>query len=129
MEHIERIGIERKASMTQTMELSSDTEFVEAELDYIVDDGIPPVRYVDWPEEAHKAHPATYEKHRTRIRNGRGMADSFTLPSHGFSLVSHETKVQDFYDEDEVVRVYHPETEQLIDLQDPRPGPDIHKER
>ncbi len=36
--------------MTQTMELSPDVGFVEAELDYIVDDGIPPVRYVDWPE-------------------------------------------------------------------------------
>ncbi len=100
--------------MTQTMEFSPDAGFVEAELDYIVDDGIPPVRYVDWPEEAHKAHPATYEKHRTRIHNGRDMAGAFALPSHGFSLVGHETKMQNFFDEDEVLRVYYPETEQLI---------------
>ena len=46
--------------MTQTLEPFPETGFVEAELDYIVDDGIPPVRYVDWPEQAHKAHPATY---------------------------------------------------------------------
>ena len=100
--------------MSQTMELSPDTAFVESELDYIVDDGIPPVRYVDWPEEAHKAHPPKYEKHRTRIHDGRGMAASFTLPSHGFSLVRHETMVRDFYDEEEVLRVYYPETERLI---------------
>ena len=100
--------------MTQTLEPFPETGFVEAELDYIVDDGIPPVRYVDWPEQAHKAHLATYEKHKTRIYNGRGMAGSFTLQAHGFSLVDHETKVQNFFDEDEVIRVYHPETEQLI---------------
>ena len=81
--------------MTHPMELSPDIGFVEAELDYIVDDGIPPVRYVDWPEEAHKAHPATYEKHRTRIHNGRDVVGSFTLPSHGFSLVDHATKVRE----------------------------------
>ena len=100
--------------MTQTMEISPDAGFVEAELDYIVDDGVPPVRYVDWPEEAHKAHPATYEKHLTRIHNGRDMAGSFALPSHGFSLVCHDTRMQDFFDEDEVLGVYYPETEQLI---------------
>ena len=103
--------------MTQAMELSPETAFVEAELDYIVDDGIPPVRYVDWPEEAHKAHPPKYEKHRTRINDGRGMVDAFTLPSHGFALVQQDTAVGDFYDEDEVRGVYYPETERLIQAQ------------
>ena len=103
--------------MTQTTELTPDTGFVEAELDYIVDDGIPPVRYVDWPEEAHKAHPPKYEKHLTRIRDGRTAGETFTLPSHGFTLVDHETEVRDFYDEDEIARVYYPETEQLIKSQ------------
>ena len=101
-------------SRARTMELSPGINFVEAELDYIVDDGIPPVRYVDWPEQAHKAHPATYEKHQTRIHNGRSTVGSFTLQSHGFSLVDHKTQMQDFYDEEEVVRVYYPETEELI---------------
>ncbi len=82
--------------MTQTMELSPNTAFVEAELDYIIDDGIPPVRYIDWPEEAHKAHPPKYEKHRTRIHNGRTAGESFTLASHGFFLVNHETAMGDF---------------------------------
>lgn len=103
--------------MTQTMELSPDTTFVESELDYIVDDGIPPVRYIDWPEEAHKAHPPKYEKHLTRIHNGRAAEQSFTLPSHGFTLVDHETTVRDFYDEDEIAAVYYPETERLIKSQ------------
>ena len=100
--------------MAETAELSQASGFVEAEVNYIVDDGIAPVRYVDWPEEAHKAHPPTYEAHRVRIHNGRAADEAFTLPTHGFSLAAHKTAVRDFYDEDEVVRVYHPETEQLI---------------
>lgn len=101
--------------MSQTMELSHNLSHVEAELDYIVDDGIPPVRYIDWPEEAHKAHPPTYEKHLVRIHDGRGAVESFTLPSHGFALVDHDTAMRDFYDEDEIARVYYPETERLIE--------------
>ena len=106
--------MDRNVSMAQTMEPSTDIDFVEAEHDYIVAAGFPPVRYVDWPAQAHKAHPATYEKHQTRIHNGRSTRGSFTLQSHGFSLVDHITRVQDFFDEEEVVRVYHPETEELI---------------
>ena len=30
-----------------------ENEFVDAELTYIVDDGKPSIRYVDWPEEEH----------------------------------------------------------------------------
>jgi hypothetical protein len=100
--------------MAETSELSVEQDFVEAELSYIVDDGIPPVRYVDWPEEAHKAHIATYENHLVRIHNGRSAGETFTLPSHGFSFVAHDTAVKDFYDEDEILRVYYPEIERLI---------------
>lgn len=103
--------------MSETAELSADLGYVEVELNYIVDDGIPLVRYVDWPEEAHKAHPATYQAHRVRVHDGRAIAATFSLPTHGFSFVKHETAVEDFYDEDEILRVYYPETERLIQAQ------------
>jgi len=100
--------------MVETAELSPELGFVEAEVSYIVDDGIPPVRYLDWPEEAYKAHPATYEGHRVHIHNGRIADEEFTLPTHGFKLVAHHTAVEDFFDEDEICHIYYPETEQLI---------------
>ncbi len=100
--------------MTDTAQLSPEAGFIEAELNYIVDDGIPAVRYLDWPEEAHKAHHPAYESHKVRIANGRTAGETFTLPSHGFAFVGHDTKVRDFYDEDEIRRVYYPETEALI---------------
>ncbi len=103
--------------MNDTAELASDLEFVEADLHYVVDDGRPSVRYVDWPEEEHKAHIPVYEPHKTKIHNGRLADEAFSLPSHGFTLVAHETAVRDFFDEDEVRRVYYPEIEQLIKTQ------------
>ena len=100
--------------MAQTAELTPDLDHVEAELDYIVDDGIPAVRYLDWPEMEHLAHKPAYQKHLVPIQNGRGDPAQFTLPSHGFAFVDHDTKVRDFYDEDEVRSVYYQETEALI---------------
>ena len=41
--------------------------YITADLTYIIDDGPPSIRYVDWPEEEHKAHIATYEKRTTKI--------------------------------------------------------------
>lgn len=100
--------------MAQTAQAIHEFDYVEAELDYIVDDGIPAVRYLDWPEMEHLAHKPAYEKHLVRIHNGRADPAQFTLPSHGFAFVGHHTRVKDFYDEDEVRSVYYPETEALI---------------
>jgi hypothetical protein len=48
------------------------------------------------------------------IRNGRPDAGSFALDRDGFRFVRHDTKVRDFFDEDEVRRVYYPEMEALV---------------
>ena len=100
--------------MSDTAALSRDLDFVEADLRYVVDDGKPSVRYIDWPEMAHKAHVPPYEPHRVRIANGRTADEAFSLQAHGFVFTPHATAVRDFYDEDEVLRVYYPEVAQLI---------------
>ena len=89
-------------------------EFVEAEVRYVIDDGTPPYRYIDWPEMDHKARPPAYEPRRVKIRNGRLPGEKFALAAHGFTLVEHRTEMKDFFDEDEILRVYYPETEALI---------------
>ena len=90
---------------------------VEAEVSYIVDDGVPPVRYVDWPEMEDQNVKARYETKRVTIRNGRATDEDITLPTHGFAFVKHETKMENFLDEDEIVCVYYPETAALIKAQ------------
>jgi hypothetical protein len=95
-------------------DLTADYKSVDAELTYIVDDGQPSIRYVDWPEEAHKERIAPYEPRRTRVHNGRVAGGPFSLPGHGFKLVDHETAMLDFHDEAEIQRIYYPETAALI---------------
>ena len=97
--------------------LHSEIDFVEADMNYIVDDGIPPVRYVDWPEEEHKAPRPAYETRRMRVENGRTCGVDFTLPTRGFRFLAQTPAIEDFYDEEEILRVYYPETEALIKQQ------------
>ena len=66
--------------------------YITADLTYIIDDGQPSIRYVDWPEEEHKAHIAAYEKRTTKIYNGRDAEEKFRLHHHGFVLADNPTK-------------------------------------
>ncbi len=103
--------------MADIAEAAAELDGIDADVNYVVDDGIPLVRYIDWPEEEHKAHKATYETRRMHIRNGRTCGETFSLPTHGFLLVHHDTAMRNFYDEEELRRVYYPETAALIQAQ------------
>jgi hypothetical protein len=94
--------------------MTQDQAFVEADMHYIVDDGEPPVMYVDWPEQEHKAHPPTYENQRVKIEDGRPKREEFNLATHGFAFVDHKSAVQNFYDDDNVRDVCYPEVQALI---------------
>lgn len=48
------------------------------------------------------------------IEDGRGRESQFTLDRNGFTLVKAPTAVADFYDPDEIKRIYYPEVEQLL---------------
>ncbi|HEY7742444.1 MAG TPA: CmcJ/NvfI family oxidoreductase, partial [Burkholderiales bacterium] len=90
------------------------TGTVRAAFNYIVDTGVPPVRYIDWPEMEHKAVPPQYRPHEMTIRDGRPLRDTFKLDMHGFVFVDHATRVENFMDEAERARVYDPEVRALI---------------
>jgi hypothetical protein len=49
-----------------------------------------------------------------KIRNGRLANNELTLDRQGFAFVRHHTQVANFYDPEEVIRVYYPEVEQLL---------------
>ena len=55
----------------------------------------------------------TEEKDVT-IENGWRIRDKLTLEDEGFMLASHETRMRDFLDSDELRRVYYPEIERLV---------------
>src|SRR5688572_1814031 len=90
------------------------TDTIRAKFNYIVDTGVPPVRYIDWPEMEHKAVPPQYRQHEMTVRNGSPLRETCRLDIHGFVFADHPTQVKDFADEAERVRVYDPEVQALI---------------
>lgn len=90
------------------------TDTVRAKFNYIVDTGVPPVRYIDWPEKEHEAVPPQYRQYEMTVRNGRPLRDTFDFDTHGFVFVDHRTLVGDFTDGAERERVYNREVQALI---------------
>jgi hypothetical protein len=87
---------------------------IQADFSYVIDTGVPPVRYIDWPEMEHKAVPPEYRQHKMTVHNGRPVRDTFELDTHGFVFVDHHTKMKDFTDEAERGRCYDHEVQELI---------------
>jgi hypothetical protein len=54
------------------------------------------------------------EPHRVAIHDARPVAPQLSLDREGFLLRRHATAVADFYDDDEVRRIYYPEVEYLV---------------
>lgn len=87
---------------------------VESTLMYLVDTGEKPVSFSNAPGTTPIQHKGEYEERKVTIHNGRPMIDRFSLDREGFIFIKHETKVADFYAEDEVRSVYFPEIERLV---------------
>src|SRR5262249_53864403 len=94
---------------------SIDTlRYVEGELNYVVPMTERPRYYAyDAGPEAPPTNMA-HEAHRVRIHDMRPISAQVALDRQGFALVEQRTQVRDFWDEDEVRRVYYPEAERFI---------------
>jgi hypothetical protein len=73
-----------------------------------------PVRYVMEPPPGVPAWNGIDDPQRIVIEDGRGREGEFNLDRNGFTLLKASTRVVDFYDADEVARVYYPEVEALL---------------
>jgi hypothetical protein len=87
---------------------------VEGVLNYIVPEGGKPVTYISEAGAEKTRRQGRYEKHAVAIRDGRALANELSLDRQGFMLAHTLTAVSDFYDADEVRRVYYPEVEKLV---------------
>src|SRR5258705_7432270 len=80
---------------------------IEATLTYFTDTKVMPVSLVGTPGGSdQRVGGGKPDPHRVVIRNGRLETDRFALERNGFRFVRHDTKVTDFFDEDEVRRGY-----------------------
>jgi len=103
--------------MARTAELDLVPDTIEATLNYIVDDGTKVFTITAGPGGQDVRSGGTPDPRRIAIHNGRPQAKDFELERNGFCFLRHDTKVADFYDENEITRVYYPEMEALIKAQ------------
>lgn len=88
--------------------------FVTAELNYLAPTAGKPRTYAFDPPSGEPKSTALPEPHQVPIFDGRLVAKSFSLDREGFELVRHPTVIRNFYDDEEVKRVYYPLAEAFI---------------
>jgi hypothetical protein len=88
--------------------------FVLAELNYLAPFDGKPRTYAFDPPDGEPRSTALPEPHQVPMFDGRAVANSFSLDREGFALVKHPTAVRDFYDDQEVRKVYYPAAEAFI---------------
>ena len=89
-------------------------ERVDATLNYLADMPNRPVVYIYPAPPGTPQRTTQSTKHPVAIQNGRDLLPELSLDRQGFVLVHHETAVSDFYDPEEVRRVYYAEVERLV---------------
>src|SRR5436305_12308399 len=87
-------------------------EMVHAEWNYLVPMPERAYRYEEVPPGAVETN-MHYEAHSVAIENAR-LAPMLSLDREGFQFETHESAVRDFFDSDEVTRVYDAEVEALL---------------
>lgn len=88
--------------------------YVDAALHYLVPTSERPRVYTYDPPPGVPRSSAEHEPHIVHVRSARPIAPDLSLDREGFELIPHHTTVADFYDQDEVKRLYYPEAERAI---------------
>jgi len=87
---------------------------VEATLNYIVDTGEQIFTQTGELGSLDVRTSGQLNPRRVTIRNGRASTERFVLEQEGFRFLRHDTKVTDFFNDEEVRRVYYPAVEDLV---------------
>jgi hypothetical protein len=86
---------------------------MQADITYTRDTGEKLVNETFGPNNIRRRTSGNDERRRVEISNGREARD-LALDRNGFVLVEHRTAMRDFFDADELKRVYYPEVEALV---------------
>jgi len=104
----------KELAMAHAAELDTAPDTIEATLNYVADTGEKLFTYTGGPGSTDVRTGGTADPRRVVICNGRPHASGFALERDGFRFVHHDTKVADFFDPDEVRRLYYPEMAALV---------------
>src|SRR6516164_253800 len=92
----------------------ADLRSILAPLNFLVPMAEKPIAYNYEPPPGVPTRTGTSEEHRVAIRDARPLIGKLSQDREGFVLLHHQSAVQNFYDEDEIARVYYPECERVI---------------
>ena len=100
--------------MPALAELDTAPQTIETTVNYIVNDGTKLFTYTGGPGSTEVKSQGTTDPHRVTMHNARPHLKQFNLEVDGFRFVDHPTKMKDFFDADEIKRVYYPEMVELV---------------
>jgi hypothetical protein len=89
-------------------------DHVDGSLNYLAEMSEKPVSYTYEPPPGVPARTSRTVKLTVPIHDGRAIGLNLSLDKQGFVLLPHVSAVTNFYDADEVRRVYYPEMERLV---------------
>jgi hypothetical protein len=93
---------------------ATDLNVVVAPLNFLVPMAEKPVAYNYEPLPGVPVRTGKSEEHEVPIRDARPLIGQLSLDKEGFVLLHHQTAVKNFYDENEILSVYYPECERVI---------------
>src|ERR1700752_4729364 len=100
--------------MAEVLERGAAAEALTATLNYIPDNGEKIFTVTAGPGGTDVRSGGTPDPRQVAMHDGRPEAGRFELERDGFRFVRHDTGVADFFDEEEIRRVYYPEMEALL---------------
>jgi hypothetical protein len=100
--------------MSVTADRASDLAHVDATLNYLAPMAERPRNYTFDPPPGVPRSNSTHEAHTMAVHDARAVASDISLDREGFAVLHHQSAVKDFWDEDEVRRVYYPEVQRVL---------------
>jgi hypothetical protein len=92
----------------------SDMAHVDATLNYLAPMSERPRNYTFDPPPGTPRSNSTPEAHTVPVYDARAVASDISLDREGFAVLHYRSAVQNFWDEDELRRVYYPEAQRVI---------------
>ncbi len=100
--------------MSVTAERTSDLAHVEATLNYLAPMTERPRNYTYDPPPGVPRSNSTHEPHLVPVHDARAVESDISLDREGFAVLHYKSAVKNFWDEDEVRRVYYPEVQRVL---------------
>jgi len=105
---------QRGRIMTLSNDVIERLPYVEGVLSYLAPMAEKPMNLAYDPGSGVPRSTGISEPHTMRIRDARPVAGRLSLDVEGLALVEQTSAVKDFYDDEELRRVYYPEAERLV---------------